>query len=753
MPDEKLSVLAELTLVADEDLLYVVDDPSGTPQEYRITRANFVGATTTMFGRFMADKGADVASADAITLGSDGNVFDITGTTTINHIMNTGWQIGSTITLHFDDSLTLTHNAGSLTGDEADMFLAGNENFVTTAGDIITFVLHDATSWQETSRNSAGGAPLTPWTENIDADGFDLTDLSNIEFRTTTGSPTATDRAIWYDDASGMNFNALTGDVFTFLINGGSEYTFSSTTFNTGANNIFLGLGAIQFRTTGTSILETGNGEMQFDVDAGDYFEFRVDDISEYTFSSTEVDLLANNIRNAGFMESNATNPASAGTVRLGNTETVAWRNAGNTEDFGISLDASNYITADIDLRLHKTSLTTLELYNESSPSNGSNIGNIDFYCDDSNNDKQHHVRLSAYVEERSTINEGGGFRIQIMDTGTLTTYMQFRAGDQDDIDFLKPINMNNQYLENFSRLESNAGTPSTTGALRFGNNEFIGWRNQPNNNNVLLGVNTSSELDCDGVMKIFQIRSYGTSAVNGFIRLGANEVIGWRNSGNTNNHRILFDGSDRFTIRHDETDEYYFSSTAFDLLGNNIINCGYLDLDKITFPADPSTDHARLYFKEETTANDGLYIKGHKNSTFIEQKISNIQDFSKIFFGIVPTNTFYAPYTGGLSASVEELVRIPSKFGGRIRWLRSHTNLNTLSTATTTVALRINGTNQLSFTISAGSTTDQEDDNISAPIEFDAEDDITAMVSVEAGGSGTIDIAVYWQIEWDITS
>ncbi len=175
-------------------------------------------ARTVLTGRFEHDKGADVASGDAITLGTDGNVFDITGTTTINHINNTNWQIGSYVILHFDGAVTLTHNAGTLAGDEADLFLSGDTNYTTSAGDILTFILHDATSWQEISRNSAGAVSLTPWTSDIDADGFDLNDLSNIEFRTTTGAPTAGTQAI-YADAGGIIFNVPTGDRFEWSVN------------------------------------------------------------------------------------------------------------------------------------------------------------------------------------------------------------------------------------------------------------------------------------------------------------------------------------------------------------------------------------------------------------------------------------------------------------------------------------------------------------------------------------------------------
>jgi hypothetical protein len=103
---------------------------------------------------FKQIKGGDIASADAITLGTDGNTFDITGTTTVNHFNTTNWAVGSVVVLHFDGALTITHNAGSLSGAQANILLSGDENHTTTAGDILTFVLHDSTTWQEIARNS-----------------------------------------------------------------------------------------------------------------------------------------------------------------------------------------------------------------------------------------------------------------------------------------------------------------------------------------------------------------------------------------------------------------------------------------------------------------------------------------------------------------------------------------------------------------------------------------------------------------------
>ncbi len=116
-----------------------------------VSRASAVTPGIEMNGRFQGSQGADVASADAITLG-DGNYFDITGVTTINHMINTDWQSGSTVTLQFDSTPTVTNAAGGAAGAEQDFALAGAANFVATAGDTLTLV-NDGTLWREISRS------------------------------------------------------------------------------------------------------------------------------------------------------------------------------------------------------------------------------------------------------------------------------------------------------------------------------------------------------------------------------------------------------------------------------------------------------------------------------------------------------------------------------------------------------------------------------------------------------------------------
>jgi len=85
-------------------------------------------------------KGADVASATSMTLGNDGDCFDITGTTTITSI--TIRPVGDVVKLQFDGVLTLTDGSN----------LKLNGDFVTAAESTI-MLKSDGTNWFELSRS------------------------------------------------------------------------------------------------------------------------------------------------------------------------------------------------------------------------------------------------------------------------------------------------------------------------------------------------------------------------------------------------------------------------------------------------------------------------------------------------------------------------------------------------------------------------------------------------------------------------
>lgn len=94
--------------------------------------------------QLLFSKGADVASGTSITLGDDGNQFDITGNTTIQTIAIK--QAGSIVWLKFDGALTLTDNTGNLELQGADISISAED----TVG-----LLSDGTNWHLISSTSA----------------------------------------------------------------------------------------------------------------------------------------------------------------------------------------------------------------------------------------------------------------------------------------------------------------------------------------------------------------------------------------------------------------------------------------------------------------------------------------------------------------------------------------------------------------------------------------------------------------------
>jgi len=125
----------------------------------------------------------------------------------------------------------------------------------------------------------AGGSQ-TPWTADIDADGFDLVDLSNILFRETTGAPTGSDVGMYRDNSGDLSLNVLASKTFNVAVNGTDEYTFSSTALNLGTNSLSGTTAAIDFSN--------------FDVDSSGNVTVGGAYTQTYTGSGTGFSLTAN---------------------------------------------------------------------------------------------------------------------------------------------------------------------------------------------------------------------------------------------------------------------------------------------------------------------------------------------------------------------------------------------------------------------------------------------------------------------------
>ncbi len=133
----------------------------------------------------------------------------------------------------------------------------------------------------------AGGSSQTPWLQDIDADGFDLKDLSNIEFRTpTTGSPAGSVPSLWIDASGDMVQNVATGDQFFLTVDGITALqvkdgetevrsTFGSATtgpqlsiFNNDSGIVINDrVGLVSFRALNSTPSETQFGSIEVEAD------------------------------------------------------------------------------------------------------------------------------------------------------------------------------------------------------------------------------------------------------------------------------------------------------------------------------------------------------------------------------------------------------------------------------------------------------------------------------------------------------
>jgi len=93
-------------------------------------------------------KGADVVSATALVLLTDGNYFDVTGTVTITSFNTTA--VGTQIKLHFDAACILTHHS-------SDLILPSGANITTAAGDEAEFIEYASGDYRCTNYTRASG--------------------------------------------------------------------------------------------------------------------------------------------------------------------------------------------------------------------------------------------------------------------------------------------------------------------------------------------------------------------------------------------------------------------------------------------------------------------------------------------------------------------------------------------------------------------------------------------------------------------
>ncbi len=130
--------------------MYAEADSAGSIQNEQIR----VFKPFRTYDRVLEQQGADIASANDVTLGNDGNTFEITGAVQINRIVNTDWQNGVKVTLLFSGAPTVKHNQAT-GGANIIILLAGSADFVAAADSRLVLKLCEiggVQAWREISR-------------------------------------------------------------------------------------------------------------------------------------------------------------------------------------------------------------------------------------------------------------------------------------------------------------------------------------------------------------------------------------------------------------------------------------------------------------------------------------------------------------------------------------------------------------------------------------------------------------------------
>lgn len=235
-------------------------------------------------GLYEADPGAWTRTTDADTESKLLNMSVFIQQGTVN--ADTSYVLVTDSPIIVDTTvLVYTQIAGSFTSP------------LTTKGDLLGFDTGNnripvGTDGQILTANSAVGFGVewaspaafsqTPWLQDIDADGFDLQDISNVEFRTSSGAPGGSVPAI-FNDVNGVKVNTPSTLSFQINVNAIGEYTFNASEFDTLGNNISLGLGTLLFDDVNTSIAQNANN-LRYDVTGGGIHIFRISNIDEYEF-------------------------------------------------------------------------------------------------------------------------------------------------------------------------------------------------------------------------------------------------------------------------------------------------------------------------------------------------------------------------------------------------------------------------------------------------------------------------------------
>ena len=350
---DNLSVFAATTSV---QLAGVISDETGTgllvfdtsPTIITPTIASFVNAGHThqnaagggtLVSTLALSDTADIAYLNTPNVYIAGNRQDFLGLLAGTAGLNVGSIAGNPTTqIDADIWYNSTSNTlfGRINGVNVDLGQSGAEVFTWTANhDANTFALLDARFADDVDATKIIDLNLVGMTTGI---------IGTLDFNFTTAKtitfPDATTTMVGTGIADQLTNTELTSGVFAKITGVGVQ-----------TQALDMNTQILQFVDANQTI-QNNAGNLFYDVATGQVHLWRINNVTEMQLSATALAMQGNAILQVGFLTSVAADPSTVGVIRLGNTQPINWRNAGNTANFGITGNASDQIAIDADYNI-----------------------------------------------------------------------------------------------------------------------------------------------------------------------------------------------------------------------------------------------------------------------------------------------------------------------------------------------------------------------------------------------------------------
>jgi hypothetical protein len=237
----KTSELA--TVWTADDYQPPVSISAATQNEVDARTSALVAVTPATLAEGVGLQGSSITSAASLNIPDVGDYFTVAGSTgPITSIESR--TAGREITLKFDSTPTITHNATTL-------IMPGGQSLTVAAGDVLTFRSEGSGNWRCVSRNSAQSGAWELIATNTPSaaasstfTGFDSTKYRNYKLVLEKVKPATDAQALYLRTSTdgGSNYDA-SGYQWTYILSGIPSASGGNATFaaSSSANQIQIG--------------------------------------------------------------------------------------------------------------------------------------------------------------------------------------------------------------------------------------------------------------------------------------------------------------------------------------------------------------------------------------------------------------------------------------------------------------------------------------------------------------------------------